>query len=243
MCKGRGEMIQPNLDSAAVELEELRRSEENSSDGMAQAQYTRFPLHCRKLLYDIPGNLYCVDCGATNPQWATLSFGALLCIDCSGRHRQMGVQVSVVRSITMDSWKHTDVLAMLEGGNKQLGDFFQRHGLSSDDPIINAQENVTMDRYRTNAAKFYKKNLSIHAAKVRDAGLYKGRDQFRKNSPKKMKNRQMGSVKGDSDGSRVGGNNQMSSPSQSCSDGCRALHREQRTESSSSSSSSVGAKA
>lgn len=185
MCKGKhGQMIEPDLDLAAVELEELRWSEQESN---GEAQNTRFPLHCRRLLYEIPGNLRCVDCGVTNPQWATLSFGALLCIDCSGRHRQMGVQVSVVRSITMDSWKHTDVLAMLEGGNKQLGGFFQRHGLSPEDP--DSKDDVTTSRYRTNAAKFYKKNLSSHATHVKDAGLYKGRDQFRKNSPQKKKRR------------------------------------------------------
>lgn len=55
---------------------------------------TRFPSNCLKLLYNIQGNLRCMDCDASNPQWATLTFGALICIDCSGRHRQMGVNVS-----------------------------------------------------------------------------------------------------------------------------------------------------
>jgi len=223
----------PGLVSAAAELEELRLSEQNSSNGMAQN--TRFPLHCRRLLYSIAGNTRCVDCGVSNPQWATLSFGALLCIDCSGRHRQLGVQVSVVRSITMDSWKHTDVLAMLEGGNKQLADFFQRHGLSPDGGQAQAQ---THDRYRTNAAKFYKKNLSLHAAHVRDAGMYKGRDQFRKNSPQKKK-RRIVNVEGSGNGNGIANNpsgNQTISPSRSGS-----LCQQQRAES--ESTSSVGAKA
>jgi hypothetical protein len=41
------------------------------------------------------GNRRCVDCKASNPQWAAISFGALLCIDCSGRHRHLGVNVSL----------------------------------------------------------------------------------------------------------------------------------------------------
>ncbi len=90
-------MTEADLDLAAVELEELRRSEqEGEAHNIVSCTHARFPLHCRRLLYDIPGNLRCVDCGVSNPQWATLSFGALLCIDCSGRHRQMGVQVSLL---------------------------------------------------------------------------------------------------------------------------------------------------
>lgn len=98
----------------------------------------------------------------------------------------LNMQVSVVRSITMDSWKHSDILAMLEGGNKQLGDFFIRHGLP---PTTESSDNVTpINRYKTNAAKFYKKNLSIHASQVRDNGAYKGRETSRQ-SPKKAKRR------------------------------------------------------
>lgn len=63
---------------------------------------------------------------------------------------------------------------MLEGGNKQLGDFFSRHGLS---PETNLDD---VDRYQTNAALFYKKNLSDHVERVEKSGEYKGRDHSRK---------------------------------------------------------------
>jgi hypothetical protein len=83
-----------DLNNAAMELEKLRKLEQKSSQKKMSHRHVRFPLNCLKVLYNIPGNLRCLDCGATNPQWATLPYGALLCIDCSGRHRQMGVQVS-----------------------------------------------------------------------------------------------------------------------------------------------------
>ncbi len=103
-------MIDTTLTRAAMELEELRLAEEQSShnnkDGTTREALLRnntlmnirFPSNCLQLLFNIPGNTKCVDCGASNPQWATLSYGSLLCIECSGRHRQMGVHVSVTFS-------------------------------------------------------------------------------------------------------------------------------------------------
>jgi len=45
----------------------------------------------------------CADCGARQPEWASVNLGALLCLECAGCHRAMGTHVSKVRSLTMDS--------------------------------------------------------------------------------------------------------------------------------------------
>ncbi|CAB9503928.1 with coiled-coil, ANK repeat and PH domain-containing protein [Seminavis robusta] len=155
----------PMIRNVSNELEAIRcGSHRTVADGVA------FPMACRSMLYNLPGNSYCADCGAARPEWASVSYGILLCVRCSGRHRSFGVQISRVRSIDMDAWSHSQIMAMLEGGNEQLTSFFDRHGMSG-----------MMDRrYQTKAALFYRSNLQKHVETVANAGEYKGREAARR---------------------------------------------------------------
>ncbi|KAH1097878.1 hypothetical protein J1N35_014799, partial [Gossypium stocksii] len=54
------------------------------------------------VLREIPGNDVCAECNAHEPDWASLNLGILLCIECSGVHRNLGVHISKVRSLTLD---------------------------------------------------------------------------------------------------------------------------------------------
>ena len=44
------------------------------------------------------------DCHMPNPVWASLNLGILICIECSGIHRNLGAHVSRVRSVELDEW-------------------------------------------------------------------------------------------------------------------------------------------
>lgn len=50
------------------------------------------------------GNANCADCDAPNPDWASLNLGVLVCIECSGIHRNLGSHISRVRSLDLDEW-------------------------------------------------------------------------------------------------------------------------------------------
>lgn len=47
-------------------------------------------------------NPECVDCGARDPEWSSISLGVMMCIECSGIHRSMGVHVSKVSLSVVD---------------------------------------------------------------------------------------------------------------------------------------------
>ncbi|XP_050275818.1 ADP-ribosylation factor GTPase-activating protein AGD4-like isoform X3 [Quercus robur] len=55
-----------------------------------------------RILRGIPGNDICAECSTSEPDWASLNLGILLCIECSGVHRNLGVHISKVRSLTLD---------------------------------------------------------------------------------------------------------------------------------------------
>ena len=159
--------------------------------------HVRFPVACKAILLALEGNSRCVDCGASHPEWAAVSYGAMVCLHCAGTHRSLGVNVSTVRSVTMDHWRYEEVVKMMEGGNRQLSTFFQRHALGREDsefqsPQLTA-ENVASMRYKTKAALFYRQQLDRHVQNLLKHGPYKGR---RRNTTRRPLGTQQSSIDG-----------------------------------------------
>jgi len=72
-------------------------------------------------------NRYCADCDAENPDWASLNLGILLCIKCAGVHRTMGVQISKVRSLHLDTecWDRGQIDFMKSVGNVRARQIYE----------------------------------------------------------------------------------------------------------------------
>ncbi|XP_050033417.1 centaurin-gamma-1A-like isoform X2 [Dermacentor andersoni] len=65
----------------------------------------------------VPGNSHCADCDTQQPDWASLNLGTLICIECSGIHRNLGSHISRVRSLDLDDWPPEHVAVMMALGN------------------------------------------------------------------------------------------------------------------------------
>ncbi|XP_072247961.1 arf-GAP with coiled-coil, ANK repeat and PH domain-containing protein 2 [Leuresthes tenuis] len=72
-----------------------------------------------------PGNQRCCDCGEEEPRWASVNLGVTMCIGCSGIHRSLGVHVSKVRSLTLDSWEAEQLKLLCVLGNDAMNGIYE----------------------------------------------------------------------------------------------------------------------
>ncbi|XP_037831091.1 arf-GAP with SH3 domain, ANK repeat and PH domain-containing protein 2 isoform X1 [Kryptolebias marmoratus] len=78
----------------------------------------------------MPGNGSCCDCGAPDPEWLSTNLGILTCIECSGIHREMGVHVSRIKSLNLDSLGTSDLLLARNVGNSGFNEILEANLLS-----------------------------------------------------------------------------------------------------------------
>ncbi|XP_063359782.1 ARF GTPase-activating protein Git isoform X1 [Cydia amplana] len=70
----------------------------------------------------------CADCGASDPSWASINRGLLLCAECCSVHRSMGRHISHVKSLRQGTWPPS-LLAMVQALTAQNVNSIWEHSL------------------------------------------------------------------------------------------------------------------
>ncbi|XP_063789296.1 arf-GAP with GTPase, ANK repeat and PH domain-containing protein 1 isoform X2 [Pseudophryne corroboree] len=116
---------------------------------------------------NLPGNSHCVDCDAQNPDWASLNLGALMCIECSGIHRNLGTHLSRVRSLDLDDWPPELIKVMSAIGNELANGVWEG---SSQGHVKPCSESPREEKERWIRAK-YEQKLFLAPRSCRDLPL------------------------------------------------------------------------
>uniref|UniRef100_A0A8C4QY84 ArfGAP with SH3 domain, ankyrin repeat and PH domain 2a n=1 Tax=Eptatretus burgeri TaxID=7764 RepID=A0A8C4QY84_EPTBU len=122
------------------------------------------------------GNQVCCDCNQSDPSWLATNLGILICIECSGIHREMGVHFSRIQSLKLDKVATSELLLVRNIGNCMFNDVMEARLVEmkitkpSHDVDMAARKEYIVAKYVER--RFARRCSSTSAAKLHD--LYNG---------------------------------------------------------------------
>ncbi|XP_050731390.1 arf-GAP with SH3 domain, ANK repeat and PH domain-containing protein 2-like isoform X3 [Eriocheir sinensis] len=89
----------------------------------------------------LPGNNLCCDCGGTNDvTWLSTNYGVMVCIECSGIHRDLGVHISRIQSLTLDKVGTAQLLLARHMTNKSFNEVTEATAPRKPEPTSSMDE-------------------------------------------------------------------------------------------------------
>eukprot|EP00884_Botryococcus_braunii_P012642 jgi/Botrbrau1/21379/Bobra.0216s0001.1 len=141
------------LHEAPAEITPVRGKNAGEMKGVTLEENKKH-VEALKLLLQRPENRSCADCrdggAASRPSWASISTGVFICMRCAGIHRGLGVHISKVRSVTLDTWLPEQVAFMAATGNGVANAFWEAKLQPGTKPHYDAPELGTFIRRKYN---------------------------------------------------------------------------------------------
>ncbi|NXA41522.1 ASAP1 protein, partial [Eudromia elegans] len=124
----------------------------------------------------MPGNRECCDCSAPDPTWLSINLGILICIECSGIHREMGVHLSRIQSLSLDKLATAELLLAKNIGNSCFNDIMEANIPGSSAKPTEHSDMVFRKKFIISKyveKKYAKRSPATHHPGLAEAVMYK----------------------------------------------------------------------
>ncbi|CAB0016648.1 unnamed protein product [Nesidiocoris tenuis] len=109
----------------------------------------------------LPSNDRCCDCNSQNDTtWLCINFGVVICIECSGIHRDLGVHISRIQSLTLDNIGTSQLLLARSMTNQGFNEVMEANLHPPNKPT---PQSSMEERYDFIRAKYVDKKYALHS--------------------------------------------------------------------------------
>ncbi|KAL8291987.1 hypothetical protein RQP46_001453 [Phenoliferia psychrophenolica] len=102
-----------------------------------------------KAMLKQPENKLCADCKRNDPRWASTNLGMFMCIRCSGIHRGLGVHITRIKSVDLDTWSPEQIALIQRWGNRRANLYWEAHLKPGHIPPEHKMESFIRSKYET----------------------------------------------------------------------------------------------